>query len=114
MVPGVACVGKNRRVNGPEEERHCPHATLRPEDRQPLIDVGDGRVGPDKGVRLESAQQPDGIAAEIKAARGRTVARRAEDASRAFIAPCRGPGGSQGKRGMPWTEMKVCPAVERR
>ena len=45
MIPGVARIGKNRRVNGPEEERQRPDATLRPDDRQPVVDVGDSRMG---------------------------------------------------------------------
>jgi hypothetical protein len=103
IVPCVSGVGKDCSVNGAEEEGKRAGAALRSEERQAVINIGDGRMVTDKRVRFEPSEQPDRVASEIEAVSCRSGARRAEDASGAFVAPCSGAGGSRRDRGMTWT-----------
>ena len=67
----MADVGEDGRVSGVQEKRPRPVAALRPGERPSVIGVDQRHAAAGERVRLEAAQQADGVGIEVEDAPGR-------------------------------------------
>ena len=63
--PAVPRIGEGGSVNGMQEHRECLEAALGPREWPPVLDIHERQTVTAEGVRLETAQQAQGVVVEI-------------------------------------------------